>query len=236
MKRKIRLTESDLHRVIKESVNNILAELDWKTCTASALERCKRSGYKSDLAQKDIQHAVKTAKKQQSKNKEEFDQDFKDYFNNKTQYVKGNGWVKESINRVIKESVEKVLRENENNKILPGGFWYKRKNEMKFDDHTVYYVSENKQMISVYDNYTGEWEDEEYDEYFEYDEEYADLDSIYEVCETEIFVTRTQDNKTVRGTCVQDVNEFNRYECAEKYESLCRKLQVVPAETGSMDY
>lgn len=28
MKRKIRLTESDLHKVIKESVNNILTELD----------------------------------------------------------------------------------------------------------------------------------------------------------------------------------------------------------------
>jgi hypothetical protein len=109
----IRLTESDLHNIIKESVNKVLAELDWRTCTSSALERCKRSGYKSDLAQKDIQHAVKTANKQQSKNREEFDQDFKDYFNGKTQYVKGKGWVKvkESINRVIKESVNKVLTE-----------------------------------------------------------------------------------------------------------------------------
>ena len=34
MKRKkqlVRLTEGDLHRIIKESVNNILSELDWKT-------------------------------------------------------------------------------------------------------------------------------------------------------------------------------------------------------------
>lgn len=30
-KQLIRLTESDLHRIIKESVNNILSELDWKT-------------------------------------------------------------------------------------------------------------------------------------------------------------------------------------------------------------
>ena len=27
----IRLTESDLHRIIKESINNVLTELDWRT-------------------------------------------------------------------------------------------------------------------------------------------------------------------------------------------------------------
>ena len=31
MKQTIKLTESELHRVIKESVNNILSELDWRT-------------------------------------------------------------------------------------------------------------------------------------------------------------------------------------------------------------
>ena len=31
MKRKIKLTESDLHNIIKESVNHILSELDWRT-------------------------------------------------------------------------------------------------------------------------------------------------------------------------------------------------------------
>ena len=31
MKKIVRLTESDLHRIIKESVNNIITELDWKT-------------------------------------------------------------------------------------------------------------------------------------------------------------------------------------------------------------
>ena len=31
MKKIVRLTESDLNRIIKESVNNIITELDWKT-------------------------------------------------------------------------------------------------------------------------------------------------------------------------------------------------------------
>ena len=31
MKKIVRLTEGDLHKVIKESVNKVLTELDWKT-------------------------------------------------------------------------------------------------------------------------------------------------------------------------------------------------------------
>ena len=30
-KRTVRLTESDLHNIIKESINNIISELDWRT-------------------------------------------------------------------------------------------------------------------------------------------------------------------------------------------------------------
>ena len=43
MKKKqlIRLTESDLHNIIKESVNNILTELDWRTL-ASAEEKAHK--------------------------------------------------------------------------------------------------------------------------------------------------------------------------------------------------
>lgn len=37
-KQLVRLTENDLHRIIKESVNNILTELDWRTL-ASAEEK-----------------------------------------------------------------------------------------------------------------------------------------------------------------------------------------------------
>lgn len=35
-KKLIRLTESDLHKVIKESVNKVLTELDWKTYANAA--------------------------------------------------------------------------------------------------------------------------------------------------------------------------------------------------------
>jgi hypothetical protein len=52
MKRRIRLTESDLHRVIKESVNNILSELDWRTY-ANAARLTKDRQYRSfDFAEK----------------------------------------------------------------------------------------------------------------------------------------------------------------------------------------
>lgn len=43
MKRKIRLTESDLHNIIKESVETILSELDWKTYANAEGEALKRS-------------------------------------------------------------------------------------------------------------------------------------------------------------------------------------------------
>ena len=36
MKRRVRLTEGDLHRIVKESVNRILTELDWKTYASAA--------------------------------------------------------------------------------------------------------------------------------------------------------------------------------------------------------
>ena len=36
MKQMIRLTESDLHRIVKESVNKILTEMDWRTVVNAA--------------------------------------------------------------------------------------------------------------------------------------------------------------------------------------------------------
>ena len=37
MKRIRRLTESDLHRIVKESVNGILTELDWRTADSAMI-------------------------------------------------------------------------------------------------------------------------------------------------------------------------------------------------------
>lgn len=39
MKKRIKLTESDLHRVIKESVKHVISELDWKTYVNAANKR-----------------------------------------------------------------------------------------------------------------------------------------------------------------------------------------------------
>ena len=38
-KKLIRLTESDLHKIVKESVNRVLTELDWKTYASAAKKR-----------------------------------------------------------------------------------------------------------------------------------------------------------------------------------------------------
>lgn len=45
MKRRIRLTESDLHNLIKESVNSILNEMDWRSYQSAAAEARKRRDY-----------------------------------------------------------------------------------------------------------------------------------------------------------------------------------------------
>ena len=42
----IRLTESDLHRIVKESVQKILTEMDWKTYANAAKKRLQQySGF-----------------------------------------------------------------------------------------------------------------------------------------------------------------------------------------------
>ena len=46
MKRTIKLTENDLHRVIKESVNTILSELDWRTYQSAYEKPNKRGDWK----------------------------------------------------------------------------------------------------------------------------------------------------------------------------------------------
>ena len=49
MKQKIKLTESDLHRIIKESVKQILSELDWRTYQ-SAAEKSMKQSHNGDLS------------------------------------------------------------------------------------------------------------------------------------------------------------------------------------------
>ena len=51
MKQIIRLTEGDLHNIIRKSVNNIIQELDWKTTMNAARKRKEqadniRDGYR----------------------------------------------------------------------------------------------------------------------------------------------------------------------------------------------
>ena len=50
----IRLTESDLHRIIKESVDNILTELDWRTYANAA----KKARERNDSRERDFANAA----------------------------------------------------------------------------------------------------------------------------------------------------------------------------------
>lgn len=43
MRKLVRLTESDLHRIVKESVNRVLTELDWKTYANAARKADERA-------------------------------------------------------------------------------------------------------------------------------------------------------------------------------------------------
>lgn len=42
-KKLVRLSESDLHKIVKESVNNVLTELDWRTY-AKAVQKAREQG------------------------------------------------------------------------------------------------------------------------------------------------------------------------------------------------
>lgn len=45
MKQTIRLTENELHNLIKESVNNLLSELDWRTAYRAGLNALNKAGH-----------------------------------------------------------------------------------------------------------------------------------------------------------------------------------------------
>lgn len=53
MKKIVRLTEGDLHNIIRESVNNIIQELDWRTYANAANKSAERdSGYREKSREK----------------------------------------------------------------------------------------------------------------------------------------------------------------------------------------
>lgn len=81
-KQVIRLTESDLHRVIKESVNNILSELDWKTYANAARLTKDRQFRSFDFAEKAADEFNKKHKL------EDYDND--EYYNRKQNRSRGD--------------------------------------------------------------------------------------------------------------------------------------------------
>lgn len=77
MKRKIRLTESDLHRVIKESVNTILNEISYKTANKASEEALYKSQnfYKNGDSKngwKKYQQSVRLGREADNRYKDEY--------------------------------------------------------------------------------------------------------------------------------------------------------------------
>lgn len=88
----IRLTESDLHNIIKESVNNILSELDWKTYANANKEARKRgdADYWREKGEKGFD-AIKKAANGRIRAKR-FGDASKNTFNRDYGYKNGNHW------------------------------------------------------------------------------------------------------------------------------------------------
>jgi hypothetical protein len=99
-KQLIRLTEGDLYKIIKESINNILTELDWRTYDSAGQKALKKSKEidksNKDSSNKMYQRALKFNKAsdkayekqtygQSSKEKR---QSINDYYDGKTKYNK----------------------------------------------------------------------------------------------------------------------------------------------------
>lgn len=75
----IRLTESDLHNLVKESVNKILTELDWKTYASAADKAEKRWHQAADDRNKDPKGMKKYGNQMRSFNKASADAFNRDY-------------------------------------------------------------------------------------------------------------------------------------------------------------
>ena len=114
-KKLIRLTESDLHRIVKESVNKILTELDWKTYANAARKRygnayadnsgratnrqeLEKGNQLSQAANNAFQkqHGGTTINRasqpQQAGYYDPAKKDYQDYMNGKSKYVQRQGW------------------------------------------------------------------------------------------------------------------------------------------------
>lgn len=57
-KKLVKLTESDLHRIIKESVNKVLTELDWKTYQSAAEKEERKLTSEDPASAKQMNRAI----------------------------------------------------------------------------------------------------------------------------------------------------------------------------------
>ena len=89
-KRLIRLTESDLHNIVKEFVNKVLTELDWKTY-ASASDKARERGtnYWRSKGETNLQNLLRKATSSQHR-ADRFGDAAKDAFNRDYGYKNGN--------------------------------------------------------------------------------------------------------------------------------------------------
>lgn len=91
-KKLIRLTEGDLHRIIKESVNNILSELDYKTL-ANAEKEARKRGETSYWKEKGVGFPENVSKAAMSRIRaDRFGNAAKDAFNRDYGYKTGDVW------------------------------------------------------------------------------------------------------------------------------------------------
>lgn len=108
-KKLIRLTEGDLHRIIKESVNNILSEMDWKTYMNAAKARQEQGNYKS--SDKLMKHAQQQFNKKHGLN--DYGQMFgKEGHDMRFQLGLNNGTVKGCEGNDNKSSYETYIADN----------------------------------------------------------------------------------------------------------------------------
>ena len=91
-KQVIRLREGDLHKIIKESVNNILSEVNYKTL-ANAEKEARRRGERSYWTEKGLGFPESASKAAMSRIRaDRFGKAAKDAFNRDYGYKTGNYW------------------------------------------------------------------------------------------------------------------------------------------------